>query len=206
MTDCFALLEEPRQPWLSAAELKKKFISLSSRFHPDRVHTAAESEKTSANQRYQDLNAAYNVLREPKERLLHLLELESGSKPKDIQRIPAGTMDLFVEVGQTCREVDAFLGTRAGVTSPILKVQLFERAQEWTGKLDDLQKKINAKRGDMVKELEAMNAVWDKAPPIGSMERPASLPLERLEQIYRIFSYIVRWTEQVQERHVQLSF
>jgi|ERR1043166_7011089 curved DNA-binding protein CbpA len=206
MTDCFALLNEPRRPWLSVEELKAKFIALSSQCHPDRVHGAPEAERMAANQRYQELNAAYNVLREPRERLLHLLELEMGGKPKDIQRIPAGTVDLFVEVGQTCREVDGFLTERAGVTSPLLKVQLFERAQGWSEKLDHLRQKINFQRDELVKELQAMNATWAGAPAIGSADRSASLPLERLEQIYRIFSYIARWTEQVQERYVQLSF
>jgi hypothetical protein len=45
------------------------------------------------------------------ERLLHLLELELGSRPRDVQRIPSGTMDLFVEVGQVCHEVDRFWPT-----------------------------------------------------------------------------------------------
>jgi hypothetical protein len=31
------------------------------------------------------------------------------------------------------------------------------------------------------------------------------LPLERLEQLYRAMSYVARWTEQVQERIVQLA-
>ena len=31
------------------------------------------------------------------------------------------------------------------------------------------------------------------------------LPLDRLEQIYRALSYVGRWTEQIQERAVQLA-
>jgi hypothetical protein len=206
MIDNFLLLNEPRLPWLDPDLLKEKFLPLSAPFHPDRVHSASEAEKSKANKRYAELNAAYNCLREPKERLLHLLELELGKKPSDIQKIPPGTMDLFVEVGQTCRDADAFLAEKSKVTSPLLKVQLFERSQEWTDKFNLLQQKINLKRDELSTELRELNFVWQNAPAIGSPERPANLPLERLEQIYRIFSYIARWSEQIQERVVELSF
>ena len=206
MTDNFALLDEPRLPWIDPDSLKQKFFPLSAPFHPDRVHGGTDAEKLSANQRYAELNAAYNCLREPKERLLHLLELELGKKPGDIQKIPPGTMDLFVEVGQTCREVDTFLAEKATVTSPLLKVQLFERGQEWSDQLNALQQKINLKRDELSTELRAMNLIWENAPKIESPDRIVALPLKRLEQIYRVFSYIARWSEQIQERVVQLSF
>ena len=205
LTDAFALLNEPRRPWLDAEALKQKFLPLSGAAHPDRIHSAPEAEKQAATNRYAELNAAYNTLREPRDRLLHLLELERGAKPSDIQRIPPGTMDLFVEVGQLCRDVDAFLAERVKVTSPLLKVQMFERGMEWTDKLQALQQRINAKRDELSAELQQMNSVWESAPPIDSPERAAALPLERLEQIYRVFSYIARWSEQIQERNVQLA-
>ena len=205
MTDAFALLDEPRRPWLDAEALKQKVLPLSSAVHPDRFHSAAESERQRATARYAELNAAYNILREPKERLLHLIELEAGAKPNDVQRIPPGTMDLFVEVGQHCRDVDAFITEQAKVTSPLLKVQMFERGMEWTDKLQALQQRINAKRDELSAELQQMNAVWDSAPPVGSSQRAPALPLERLEQIYRVFSYVARWSEQIQERNVQLA-
>ncbi len=205
MTDAFALLNEPRRTWLDAEALKRKFLPLSSAVHPDRTHNAPEAEKQQTNQRYAELNAAYNTLREPRDRLLHLLELEAGAKPSDIQRIPPGTMDLFVEVGQICRDVDAFMAERSKVTSPLLKVRMFERGMEWTDKLQALQRRINAKRDELGAELQQMNALWEAAPPIGSPQRAAALPLERLEQVYRIFSYIARWSEQIQERNLQLA-
>lgn len=206
MTDNFALLDEPRHPWLDVELLKKKFLQFSGEVHPDKVHNANEAAKIAANKRYADLNAAYNILRDPKERLLHLLEVELGEKPKDIQRIPPGTMDLFVEVGQTCRDVDAFLAEKSKVTSPLLKVQMFEKGMDWTESLNQLQSKINAKRDELSAELKEMNSIWTAAPAVGSPERSNSLPLERLEQIYRVFSYVARWTEQIQERVVQLAF
>src|SRR6478736_641787 len=135
MNDCFALLNEPRRPWLDNEALKRKFISLSADLHPDRTHSAGESEKAAAQERYANLNAAYNRLREPRDRLLHFLELELGAKPKDVQRIPADLIPLFNELNQVCRQADAFLAEKALVTSPLLKVQMFDRSQECTEEL-----------------------------------------------------------------------
>ena len=78
--DCFALLGEPRRPWLDAEALKAKFLTRSAEVHPDRVHQSSEADKLAANQRYTELNAAYNCLREPRHRIRHLLELELGQQ------------------------------------------------------------------------------------------------------------------------------
>ncbi|PYT02992.1 MAG: hypothetical protein DMF60_19720 [Acidobacteria bacterium] len=206
MPDYFALLDEPRRPWIDPASLKSKFLTLSARVHPDRFHTAAEREKQAAHQRYLELNTAYNVLRQPKERLRHLLELESGTKPKDTQRIPHDLADLFVEVGQLCRDIDGFLVERSKITSPLLKVQMFERAQSWTEKLSQLRSRLGVKLDELNAELERMNPDWVSVPMIGSSDRAELLPLERLEQVYRVFSYFTRWANQIQERLVRLTW
>lgn len=204
--DNFALLQEPRRPWVDPDSLKAVFLRLAAQVHPDKIHQAGANEKAAANQRYAELNAAYHCLREPKERLRHLLELELGATPKDVQSIPPGTMDLLVEIGQICRETYQFLAARSNTASPLLKVQMFETSMVWTGKLNQLRQRIDLRREELLAELKSMNAAWNAAPPPGSEGRAAALPLERLEQVYRVFSYMARWTEQIQERLVQLSF
>src|SRR6267142_1795542 len=142
MTDHFARLNEPRRPWLEPEGLKQKFLTLSSAVHPDRVHNLGDAERAAAQERYTALNAAYHCLRDPKERLRHLLELERGALPKDVQRIPSELMDLSLEIGQACRQADTFLAGKSQVSSPLLKVQLFERGQEQTESLLALQRQI----------------------------------------------------------------
>ncbi len=205
--DYFALLHEPRRPWLDPDSLKAGFLKLAAQFHPDKISPgASESEKAAATQRYAELNAAYHRLLEPKERLLHLLELESGAKPKDVQSLPPGTMDLLVEIGQVCREVDLFLTARDKTASPLLKAQMFEKGMAWTDRLNVLRQRIDLRRGELLAELQGMNAAWNTAPPPGSPNRAAALPLERLDQVCRALSYVARWTAQIQERLVRLSF
>lgn len=197
MTDNFALLDEPRRPWLDENLLKEKFLALSSKVHPDRTHRATPSERKDADASYAELNAAYNCLREPKERVRHLLELESGRKPADIQNIPSDLVDFAFAIGQACKTADALLNEREKVTSAILKVQFFERGQACIEKLNSLQHTINQRRDALLAELKRMNADWE------SSEK--SRPLGRLEEIYRLLGYFGRWTEQIQARVIELS-
>src|SRR5262245_12950395 len=99
ITDYFELLNETRRPWLEPEALQQKFLTLSASVHPDRVHHLGEAERSAAQERYVELNAAYRCLREPKERLRHLLELELGALPKEIQRVPPDLMVCFIEIG-----------------------------------------------------------------------------------------------------------
>jgi curved DNA-binding protein CbpA len=198
MTDNFALLNEPRRPWLDAEVLKVKFLALASELHPDRFHNAGEAEKTAATKRYAELSAAYNCLLEPKSRLLHLLELESGAKPKDIQQIPPALADLFAEVANGCRDADHFLVEKSRVTSPLLQVQWFERAHERIGQLNQLQKKLGVLHEQLIGELQAADAKWETA------AHPELFA--QLEELYRLFSYFNRWHSQLQERITRLSF
>jgi hypothetical protein len=201
MTDNFALLNEPRRPWLDADALKQKFIALSASAHPDKIHSASDVEKSGAAKSFAELNAAFNCLAEPKLRLLHLLELELGAKPKDIQQIPAALADLFAEVAMACRSADGFLAEKSKVTSPLLLVQLFERGQEWVEQLNALRQKLNGLHEQLMCELKSLDAKWMSAEGASRHE-----VLAKAEELYRLFGYFNRWNRQIQERVVQLSF
>jgi len=45
--DYFALLGQPRQPWLDPSLLKASFLEQSARLHPDRVPAVNEEEKAA---------------------------------------------------------------------------------------------------------------------------------------------------------------
>jgi DnaJ-domain-containing protein 1 len=201
MTDNFALLNEPRRPWLDADLLRQKFVTQSASLHPDKIHSASDAEKKAAAEKFAELNTAYQCLAEPKSRLLHLLELELSAKPKDIQQIPAALADLFAEVSHSCRGVDDFLARKSQVTSPLLLVQWFERGQEWIEKLNGQQRSLTELREKISAELRLLDARWMSA---GAGSRREILPA--LEEIYRLSGYFNRWHNQIQERVVQLSF
>lgn len=201
MSDYFALLNESRRPWLDADLLKQKFHALSANAHPDKIHSASEAHKSIVAKLFAELNAAYHCLLEPKSRLLHLLELELGAKPKDIQQIPSALADLFAEVSMVCRSADGFLVEKGKVTSPLLQVTLFERAQEWIDLLNRLQRKLNELREKLTEELKSLDAKWIA---MDAAARRELLP--ELQELYRLFGYFNRWNRQIQERVVRLSF
>ena len=198
--DYFALLDEPRRPWLDVDSLKQRFLARSANLHPDKILSRDESEKNAASKKFAELNAAYNCLIAPKTRLLHMLELELGTKPKDIQQIPDGLADLFAEVATMCRHADQFLGEKSQATSPLLQVQFFERAHEWIEKLNAPQKRLRDFSERLLAELRLLDTRWMASDP----ENRGDL-LNELEKLYRLFSYFNRWNGQIQERIVQLS-
>ncbi len=187
MTDYFAVLDEPRRAWVDPDALKTKFLSLSASVHPDRVHGQSEENRRAAQERYTQLNAAYQCLRDTKSRLQHLLELKRGGKLQDVQDIPAETMDLFFQVGKLCREADQFLAEKRQLSSPLLRVQLFERGQP-------LLEALNGLSGGLRERILALEEELKGAPPV-----------PRLEAVYRLVSYYTRWLGQLQERGVQLT-
>jgi DnaJ-domain-containing protein 1 len=198
MNDCFALLEEPRRPWLDPESLKQKFLSLSAAFHPDVFHSASAAEKAAAEKRYREINNAYTRLRDPKERLLHFIELERGQKPKDTERIDSQLADTFTQVNNICREADILAGEKDTLTSPLLKVGLFERSQEMTDRLLQLQSKINTARESVLLAIQEIDSDW---PRVSDRESA----LSKLEKYYRLLSYFTRWNSQLQERTVKLA-
>jgi DnaJ-domain-containing protein 1 len=204
--DPFALLDFPRQPWVDLEALKTRFLELSTPAHPDRVHQKSAEERAAAAARYAEFNAACHCLRDDKARVLQLLELELGAPPANLQDIPSETMDLFMEVGQSCREADRIIAARAKAASPLLQAQWFEPAMACADKLLALQQQIHLRREKLLTELKEMNTAWQAAPPPGSPARPAALPLRRLEEMGRDLSYLGRWSGQLRERAAQLSF
>jgi len=200
MTDNFALLSEIRRPWLEAGALKQKFLSISSRLHPDKVVGDNDSQRNEAAKSFAEVNTAYTCLSDPKLRLLHLLELERGVKPNEIQQIPSALANLFAEVATTCRKTDDFIIEKSKVTSPLLQVQWFERGQEWVETLNTLQRKLNRLYENLLDELKRIDAEW-----INSSSGNRENILIHVEELYRLFGYFNRWSKQVQERVVQLS-
>lgn len=205
MIDHFAVLNEPRRPWLDPDEVQAKFVSLSAATHPDRVHTASVEERDAANQRFTELNAARHCLSEPRRRLRHLLELERGASLSSLEQLPSRTAERYFKLGQTCREIDRFLADRPEAVSPLLTLRFLERAMAWSDVLREFQAELEGKRASLESKVRSMNALWDRAPEIGNADRPRVLPLDELERIYRELSYVLRWIEQVRERFVELS-
>lgn len=203
--DYFALLDQPRRPWLDPEALKATFLARSSEVHPDRLNAASDEQRQAAHQRSTELNAAYQCLREPRTRLRHLLELELGRPAVVVQDIPPALMEQFLQVGALCREVDTVLRETPTQASPLLKVRRARLGLEWDARLAAALEQLTAQQAQLGAELRALNASWEAASEKSGPERTAALPLARLEEIYRWLSFLGRWEAQLRERRLHLA-
>ena len=204
LPDHFAVLGEPRRPWGEAEALKEKFLRRTGEVHPDRVHESAPEERRRAGELSAAVNAAYNLLREPKERLRHLIELETGARPAEVQTVPPGLTETAFAIGRLCRTADGLAQENERATSPLVQVGVFQRAQPVLEELTTLRAGLVVRRAELLAEIQALDAAWDAAPTVGDPSPPR--PWERLAEIERLLGYFQRWLRQLDDRVVRLSF
>lgn len=184
---------EPR-PALDADALREQFTRATAEWHPDKFQQAPETERLAAETRYADLNRAYQVLADPRLRLLTLYELTHGAKPRDVQRIPPGTMDLFIEVGQICRQADEFLERKRAAGGALERAALMGEELTLQESLLVLRGKLEKLGESLEVELTALDERW----------AAGAKDLNALEATYRRYSYLARWRQQLEEREIAL--
>jgi len=200
--DHFAVMRQPRRPWLDSDHLKQEFLARSADVHPDRADARNQASQAAAQENFTTLNTAYNCLRNPRTRLQHFLELETGSRPEQVQNVPAQLTDIFFAVGAACREADALLRKKLEAVSPLLQVEMFEIAQNCIEKLMALQKQLATRTETLLQRVQELDAIW-----INTRESASrSKVLEELNQIHHLLGYFERWKQQLQERIVPLNF
>jgi len=190
----FALFDLEPGPALDAAALKERFARATSESHPDKFAQSPEVERLAVEARYAALNQAYQTLIDPRARLLALYELTKGEKPRDVQRIPPGTMDLFKEVGEMCRELDEFLARKRAATGRLERAGLMGEELALQDSLTALRMKLEPFGATVDADLAALDARW----------RAGEKDLTALEAVYRKYSYLARWRQQLEEREVAL--
>jgi DnaJ-domain-containing protein 1 len=194
--DYFATLGVPRQSWLDPDMLKEKFLRISSTVHPDKV--AAPLEKASAEKEFERLNAAYNTLRAPRPRILHLLEVAGFPKSEHVQTVPETALRLFPLVAETTRNADELLKQKSSAGSPMLKVEFFSKAMAQA----DVIQRVQAQLREKVQEIESsLRAEAPLEPGLIPPERAA-----RLRETAATLGFLDRWQAQLQERVMALTF
>lgn len=202
MTDYFALLSQPRRPWLEPEQVTQVFVSAAAAVHPDRLHSAPPDTRQEAHQRYVALNEAHLCLKDTRSRLRHLLELERGGKVPDLQEMPDDLMALFGSLTQQFKITDTFLKERAAATSPLLRVSLFERGEAHRTALLETQALLQKRISDLENSLRALDQHW-VGPDAQDPQEQAHLRTA-LERLYRLISFHDRWLQQVRTRLGQL--
>ena len=182
MTDYFALLEQPRQPWLDLEQLKEIYLEKTRHTHPD----VQPNESSAA---FADLNEAYQVLREPKRRLHHLLALQGEAPTSAPAKVPEEIERLFPQVAGVLREAEQINERITQAPNALARADAIAETATLAGRL---RATLALVRGV---EENALRSLHDP---------PRSEPGE-LRDLYFVFSYVSRWIAQLEERQLQLT-
>jgi curved DNA-binding protein CbpA len=188
MTDHFALLEQPRAPWLDPAVLKEVFHRKTLEQHPDSTR-AAEGD-------FARLNEAYQVLQDPKRRLFHLLEMHGARAASTDQVVPEELQELFLEIGALNQRTTQLLEKIRTASNPLSRSLLKSEvvaAQKNVASLRDNVRELTSAADERLRQL---NPAW--------LTDPSAL-IADAAALYLRFSYLGRWSAQLDELAFQLS-
>ena len=189
MTDYFALLGQPRAPWLDPAALKEAYHRKTLQSHPDTATPDRESD-------FAELNEAYQVLQDPKRRLHHLLSLENGAPPSANQTIPQELQDLFLAIGALTQRANALLEKTGRASNALSRSLLKPQIVEMQKAIGGLREKVGTLDAAASAQLREMNSDWPH-------DRVGQLAV--LSNLYLMFAYLGRWSEQLDELTFKLS-
>jgi curved DNA-binding protein CbpA len=194
MIDYFALLDQPRAPWLDPDKLKDTYHQKTFQAHPDAQTSRPGADATDAT--FASLNEAFQVLQDPKRRLHHLLSLQGSAPSSTDQTVPKQLHDLFPTVGALTQRANLLLekirATSNALSRSLLKPQILEVQNE----AKEVRERIQDLFDVSLAELSRINTAWTKNP---------GEQIEDLSNLYFAFAYLTRWTAQLDEMTFQLS-
>lgn len=189
MTDHFALLEQPRGPWLDIAALKDAYHRKTLQTHPDTATPGREND-------FADLNEAYQVLQDPKRRLHHLLSLENCVPSSGNQAVPQELQELFLLIGALTQRANAVLEKTRTTTNALSRSLLKPQVVELQKEAGILAKTVRDLKDGATAQLLRINSAWQED-SVGQ--------LGALSNLYFQFAYLGRWSAQLDELVFQLS-
>jgi len=186
-SDYFAVLHQPRRPWLDPDELKAKYQQLTITHHPDRRHEDNEVDFSS-------INEAYRVLSNPRLRLQHLLNLENHAAA--VTAVPADLAEMFMRAAALVSDIDALLQKRERATNALSKSLLQTESTTLREQANQLSKQLQTLHDNAEYQLLRADHLW--------ADKPAEVVPE-LTRLAQRFAYLDRWISQLTERQFQLS-
>lgn len=185
--DQFALLGQPRRPWLPAEELKETFHRTTATQHPD---------KTGNHEAAAELNAAFATLRDPAARLRHLLELEHPEALEQRTEIPSALAETFLRLATLRRAVDAFKQQLSSASSPLAQALLSSERFALQHDVEKELRLLDAAHARGLEAVEVLDAAWAQRTP-ETVRAAAALQQE--------LSYLAKWSWQLREALFQLQ-
>ena len=194
MTDYFALLDQPRKPWLDPHELKRAYHAKSLRAHPDAQQNDVTS-RPSGDAAFAELNEAYQVLQDAKRRIHHLLSLAGRASASMQTSVPIEIEQLFPTVADVTRQAEVLAEKAESATSPLsrslLKPPLLQAQRRMAETLQQLRELHDGGIADL-RELSTRAALQEQ-------------DWAELHRLYLRFSYVSRWIAELQEKQMRLG-
>jgi curved DNA-binding protein CbpA len=194
MIDYFALLDQPRAPWLDPDKLKDTFHQKTLQAHPDAQTSRPGAGATGAT--FTSLNEAFQVLQDPKRRLHYLLSLEDTAPSSTDQMVPKQLHDLFPTVGALTQRANLLLEKIRATSNALSRSLLKPQILEVQNKTKEVREKIQNLSDVSLAELRQINTAWAKNP---------AEQIKGLSSLYFRFAYLTRWSTQLDEIQFQLS-
>lgn len=188
MIDYFALLEQPRGPWLDPVALKEVYHRKTLQTHPDAAATSSEHD-------FARLNEAYQVLQDPRRRLHHLLSLENCAPLSADQTIPLELQELFLRIGELSQRANRLLEKIRMASNALSRSLLRPELAQMQKEVAELRKQIENLLEAATAQLRETNPNW----------RRENRPVTVVSNLYFQFAYLGRWAGQLDELAFQLS-
>jgi len=196
MTDHFAVLKQPRRPWLDPDQLKEKYQQLVLNEHPDRKSRRTKAPPISPEPGFADITEAYRVLSNPKLRLNHLLRLSNEEVDFETASVTTELADVFMGAATLVLEIDALLQKREAATSAVGKSLLKSEIAAVKTRVKQSLDQLEQLYSDCVRDLQKADRAWKKN---------ASETAAELRKLAQRFGYLERWIGQLREKQFQLS-
>jgi len=188
MTDYFALLDQPRRPWLDPEALKEHFHKLTAAHHPDL------SPDTGID--FSSITAGYQLLRNPKTRLRHLFELEFPDTLSEAKGIPSDLVDSFMQIASALASFANLVKKLGSAQSPLAKALLATEQSAVLSQLLAISENLVREENSILAELRQLDASWPGE---------KSALLDPLAQIAQKLSFLLKWSDQIREAILRLS-
>jgi curved DNA-binding protein CbpA len=187
MTDHFAVLAQPRRPWLDPDALRESFQRAAAEQHPD----APGGEDA----RFAALNTAHAILRDPATRLRHLLELIAPERPPATAPIPPALADLFMQIASLRRAVDEHRRKLTAATNPLSSALLAGESTRLRAELEASLARLGSLQESALGELRALDSGWP----------PTTSSADELASLQARFAFLGKWEGQLREDLFQLT-
>jgi DnaJ-domain-containing protein 1 len=184
MIDFFAVFGLEPRPVLDVDVLGDLFANKSKTSHPDR---AADGD-------FATLNEAFNTLRDPASRILHLLAL-SGEEPKP-KAASAGVSAWFGRMATGLQQFDRVFQPLSQETSSLLRAIKIRGAQSTLADLEEISEGLTGEKEGLLHAMGEIDARWPS-------DRPADR--DSLAQIACDLRFLEKWLAQINERRLRLA-